>query len=127
MARVKEKTRPWKESIALVLAIGAAVVSRNAHGIFNGVAQHSFSQLPTVLSYVFAAVFGVLAIIAMISAFGVGMFGTARAQLGLMLFLPVPMLALLAVGLTVHVRVISLALLAVVAAILVGVIVMTSK
>ena len=57
------------------------------------------------------------AIIAMISAFGVGMFGTARAQLGLMLFLPVPMLALLAVGLTVHVRVISLALLAVVLAV----------
>ena len=70
VARVKEKTRPWKESIALVLAIGAAVVSRNAHGIFNGVAQHSFSQLPTVLSYVFAAVFGVLAIIAILGIAG---------------------------------------------------------
>jgi small-conductance mechanosensitive channel len=70
VARVKEKTRPWKETIALVLAIGAAVVSRNAHGIFNGVAQHSFSQLPTVLSYVFAAVFGVLAIIAILGIAG---------------------------------------------------------
>jgi uncharacterized membrane protein YgaE (UPF0421/DUF939 family) len=53
------------------------------------------------------------AIIALIGGFGVGMFGTARAQLALILFLPLPMLALLAVGLTVHVRVISLALLAV--------------
>jgi uncharacterized membrane protein YgaE (UPF0421/DUF939 family) len=53
------------------------------------------------------------AIIALIGGFGVGMFGTARAQLSLILFLPLPMLALLAVGLTVHVRVISLALLAV--------------
>jgi small-conductance mechanosensitive channel len=70
VARVKEKTRPWKETIALVLAIGAAVVSRNAHGIFNGVAQHSFSQLPAVLSYVFAAVFGVLAIIAILGIAG---------------------------------------------------------
>ena len=53
------------------------------------------------------------AIIALIGGFGVGMFGTARAQLALILFLPLPMLGLLAVGLTVHVRVISLALLAV--------------
>jgi Fusaric acid resistance protein-like len=57
------------------------------------------------------------AILALIGGFGVGMFGTARAQLALILFLPVPMLALLAVGLTVHVRVISLALLAVVLAV----------
>jgi len=57
------------------------------------------------------------AILALIGAFGVGMFAKARAQLGLILFLPLPMLALLAVGLTVHVRVISLALLAVVLAI----------
>jgi fusaric acid resistance family protein len=57
------------------------------------------------------------AILALIGAFGVGMFATARAQLGLILFLPLPMLAMLAVGLTVHVRVISLALLAVVLAI----------
>jgi uncharacterized membrane protein YgaE (UPF0421/DUF939 family) len=57
------------------------------------------------------------AILALIGGFGVGMFGTARAQLALILFLPLPMLALLAVGLTVHVRVISLALLAVVLAV----------
>jgi uncharacterized membrane protein YgaE (UPF0421/DUF939 family) len=57
------------------------------------------------------------AILALIGAFGVGMFATARAQLGLILFLPLPMLAMLAVGLTVHVRVLSLALLAVVLAI----------
>ncbi len=57
------------------------------------------------------------AILALIGGFGVGMFGTARAQLALILFLPLPMLALLAVGLTVHVRLISLALLAVVLAV----------
>ena len=57
------------------------------------------------------------AILAMIGGFGVGMLGTARAQLALLLYLPLPMLALLAVGLTVHVRVVSLALLAVVLAI----------
>jgi uncharacterized membrane protein YgaE (UPF0421/DUF939 family) len=53
------------------------------------------------------------AIIALIGGFGVGMFGNARAQLKLILFLPLPMLAFLAIGLTVHVRLISLALLAV--------------
>jgi len=57
------------------------------------------------------------AILAMIGGFGVGMFGSARAQLGLLLYLPLPMLAMLAVGLTVHVRVVSLALLAIVLAI----------
>ena len=53
----------------------------------------------------------------MIGGFGVGMFATARDQLVTILFLPLPMLALLAVGLTVHVRLISLALLAVVLAV----------
>ena len=57
------------------------------------------------------------AILAMIGGFGVGMFGKASAQLALLLYLPLPMLALLAVGLTVHVRVVSLALLAVVLAV----------
>jgi uncharacterized membrane protein YgaE (UPF0421/DUF939 family) len=57
------------------------------------------------------------AILAMIGGFGVGMFGNARAQLGLLLYLPLPMLAMLAVGLTVHVRLVSLALLAIVLAI----------
>ena len=56
------------------------------------------------------------AILAMIGGFGVGMFATARDQLVTILFLPLPMLALLALGLTVHVRLISLALLAVVLA-----------
>ncbi len=57
------------------------------------------------------------AILALIGGFGIGMFGTARAQLLLLLYLPLPMLALLAVGLSVHVRVVSLALLAVVLAV----------
>ena len=58
------------------------------------------------------------AILAMIGGFGVGMFGKRRApSSSLLLYLPLPMLALLAVGLSVHVRVVSLALLAVVLAI----------
>lgn len=57
------------------------------------------------------------AIFAMMSGFGIGMLGRARAQLWFLLFMPLPMLALLAVGLSVHVRVISLTLLAVVLAI----------
>jgi hypothetical protein len=52
------------------------------------------------------------AILAMIGGFGIGMFATGRAQLVTILFLPVPMLALLAVGLTVHVRMLLLGLLA---------------
>jgi small-conductance mechanosensitive channel len=70
MARVKEKTRPWKETIALVLAIGAAVVSHNTREIFASVAEHSFRQLPTVLSFAFAAVFCVLAFIAVLGIAG---------------------------------------------------------
>ena len=56
------------------------------------------------------------AILAMVAGFGIGMFATAREQLVTILFLPLPMIALLAVGLSVHVRVISLLLLAVVLA-----------
>jgi uncharacterized membrane protein YgaE (UPF0421/DUF939 family) len=51
------------------------------------------------------------AIVAMVGGFGVSMFAAPRKQLALISFLPLPMLALLAVGLTVHVRVISLGLL----------------
>jgi len=57
------------------------------------------------------------AILALIGGFGVGMFSNTRAQLQLIAFLPLPMLGLLAVGLAVHVRVISLALLVVTLAI----------
>ena len=35
VAKMKEKTRPWKSIIALVLAIGAAVTSEWAHGNFS--------------------------------------------------------------------------------------------
>ncbi|HEX4254812.1 MAG TPA: mechanosensitive ion channel domain-containing protein [Streptosporangiaceae bacterium] len=70
MARVKEKTRPWKESIALVLAIGAAVVSHNATQIFKTVAQQTISQLPTIIAYALAVVFCVLAIIAVLGISG---------------------------------------------------------
>ena len=70
MARVKEKTRPWKESIALVLAIAAAVVSHNAASIFESLAQQTISQLPTIIAYVLAVVFCVLAIIAVLGTSG---------------------------------------------------------
>lgn len=57
------------------------------------------------------------AILAMIGGFGVGMFRTARGQLALLGYLPLPLIAMLAVGLSIHIRVISLALLAVVLAV----------
>jgi uncharacterized membrane protein YgaE (UPF0421/DUF939 family) len=57
------------------------------------------------------------AILAMISGFGVVMYSTARGQAIALLFLPVPMLAMLALGLVDHVRLLSLASLAVVLAI----------
>jgi small-conductance mechanosensitive channel len=66
MARVKEKTRPWKEAIALVLAIAAAVVSHNAEHIFKSLAEQTISQLPTIIAYALAVVFCVLAIIAVL-------------------------------------------------------------
>jgi small-conductance mechanosensitive channel len=70
MARVKEKTRPWKESIALVLAIAAAVVSHQAGHIFHQLAQQTISQLPTIIAYALAVVFCVLAIIAVLGTSG---------------------------------------------------------
>jgi hypothetical protein len=57
------------------------------------------------------------AILALMGGFGVGMFPRGRQQLLLIAYLPLPLLALLAVSLSVHVRVISLALLAVVLAV----------
>jgi small-conductance mechanosensitive channel len=63
MARVKEKTRPWKEIIALVLAIAAASVSHDAANIFR-----PYSRYPIVgfhhsiaIAYGFAVVFCVFA------------------------------------------------------------------
>jgi hypothetical protein len=57
------------------------------------------------------------AILALISGFGVSMAPTARGQLITLLFLPLPLLATLAGGLALHVRLASLASLAVVLAI----------
>ena len=62
VARVKEKTRPWKETIALILAIAAAQVSQNATSIFKGLP----SRYIYVVKYALAAVFGALAIIAVL-------------------------------------------------------------
>jgi hypothetical protein len=57
------------------------------------------------------------AILALMGGFGVGMFSKPRQQLLLIAYLPLPLLGLLAVSLSIHVRVISLALLAVVLAV----------
>jgi uncharacterized membrane protein YgaE (UPF0421/DUF939 family) len=56
------------------------------------------------------------AILCMMGGFAVGMFARPRQQLAFICFLPLPLIAMLAVGLSVHVRVISLALLAIVLA-----------
>ena len=52
MARVKEKTRPWKEAIALVLAIAAARVSRDWASIFR-----PYTHYAHVIGYALAIVF----------------------------------------------------------------------
>jgi Fusaric acid resistance protein-like len=57
------------------------------------------------------------AILAMISGFGVSMYATARSQLITILFLPLPMLATLAMGMALHVRLLSLVSLPVILAI----------
>ena len=62
VARVKEKTRPWKETIALILAIAAAQVSQNAPSIFKGLPPGYIN----VVEYALAAVFGALAVIAVL-------------------------------------------------------------
>jgi small-conductance mechanosensitive channel len=57
VARVKEKTRPWKEIIAALLAIGAAYVSRHVALLFGT----SPGNITNVISYGFAIVFCVFA------------------------------------------------------------------
>jgi small-conductance mechanosensitive channel len=64
MARVKEKTRPWKEAIALVLAITAAVVSHRGKSIFGGLLLPPFAI--EAVRYALAVVFLVLAIVAVL-------------------------------------------------------------
>ena len=68
MARVKEKTRPWKETIALILAITAAAVSVNATSIFSGVIDSKFAL--EAVRYALAVVFFVLAMIAVLGISG---------------------------------------------------------
>lgn len=63
VARVKEKTRPWKETIALVLAIAAAQVSHNAQSIFTGLIPKPY---PRIVGYALAVVFLALAIVAVL-------------------------------------------------------------
>jgi small-conductance mechanosensitive channel len=56
VARVKEKTRPWKEIIALALAIGAVYVVHNVTWLFG-----TSGSLAEAISYGFAIVFCVFA------------------------------------------------------------------
>lgn len=58
VARVKEKTRPWKEAIALALAIGAAYVAHHVVPIFSPPPN---SSLIDVIRYAFAIAFCVFA------------------------------------------------------------------
>ncbi|HXT93379.1 MAG TPA: FUSC family protein, partial [Trebonia sp.] len=113
-------------SVEIVLAIGVVLVAewlfvRATGALQVQVPPHAPAAMAAQLwmlnhaLLVIAMMLG--AILAMIGGFGVGMFGSARAQLALLLYLPLPMLGMLAVGLTVHVRVVSLTLLAIVLAI----------
>jgi len=72
MARVKEKTRPWKETIALAVAIAAAVVSHRAEKIFLDLLPTPFTL--QAVRYALAVFFLVLAVVAVL-----GISGKARA------------------------------------------------
>ena len=62
VARVREKTRPWKETIALILAIAAAAVSQYAAAIFNALGD-PYTRL---ITYAMAVIFLALAAVAVI-------------------------------------------------------------
>jgi small-conductance mechanosensitive channel len=63
VAKVKEKTRPWKSIIALVIAIGAAVTSEWAHNDFRHFFEktHISSQLIAAGTAAAFCVFGCIA------------------------------------------------------------------
>lgn len=63
VARVKEKTRPWKETIALILAIAAATVSHNAPSVFSSMLEPKYARL---VGYALAIVFLALAAVAVL-------------------------------------------------------------
>lgn len=69
VAKVKEKTRPWKAIIALVLAIAAAIVSLWAHRSFGGFFEASHVQYQIIAAACAAAfcVFGSVATIGLAS------------------------------------------------------------
>lgn len=62
-AQVKEKTRPWKETIALILAIAAAAVSHNAADLFEPPLDRAYAKL---ISYAMAVIFFALAAVAVL-------------------------------------------------------------
>ncbi len=65
VARVKEKTRPWKETIALVLAIAASQVSLHSASIFGPYVDHDIKYTHAI-GYALAVVFCALAIVAVL-------------------------------------------------------------
>ena len=83
VARVKEKARPWKETIALVLAIAAAQVSLNSATIFQGygIPPASIKLIKYALAVIFCAltVTAVLGIAAKTRAFFEPRLGSAHA------------------------------------------------
>jgi len=68
VARVKEKTRPWKETIALILAIAAAELSRNAASVFGPYISNNPhpTHYTNAIKYALAIVFCALAIVAVL-------------------------------------------------------------
>jgi hypothetical protein len=72
VALVKEKTRPWKETIALVLAIAAAEVSHYAVRIFQPYV--TYKAWADAIGYALAIVFLALGVVAVL-----GISGKARA------------------------------------------------
>jgi len=68
MARVREKTRPWKETIALALAIAAGVLSHRAVPVFLPYVYDV--HYARAIGYALAVVFLVLAIVAVLGISG---------------------------------------------------------
>jgi len=62
VARVRERTRPWKETIALVLAIAAAQVSRRSQSIFYDLIGNPYK----IVKYALAIVFLTLMVVALL-------------------------------------------------------------
>lgn len=75
VAKVKEKTRPWKSIIALVLAIAAATASEWAHGDF----RHFFAKTHISSQLIAASTAAAFCVFGCIATYGLS--GKARSVL----------------------------------------------